>query len=220
MKKYPIKSDEKFKFTCKEDCTDCCKGPGVQLFPFDIYRLTRGLDINTKDLFEKNAEIVIKKGSKFPLAKLKSDEKTKECTFLKDGKCSVYEHRPMLCRSYPVGRGLRGGKWEYYLDKDKCPGIGEGEEFTPETWFKDESDKRMWLAFLSFLKAVDNKKILEVKAKNKQLSPYYAVFSQIMYNFDVDAINEFKKKYKLRDAKNKEEQMKFSLTMAKEFLLK
>ncbi len=32
------------------------------------------------------------------------------CFFLRDGRCSVYEHRPMGCRAYPVVFDLDGGR--------------------------------------------------------------------------------------------------------------
>ena len=58
------------------------------------------------------------------------------CVFLKDGGCSVYDYRPLQCRTYPF--------WGIHLvDRDRwsraaasCPGIGQGR-----LWSREEIDK-------------------------------------------------------------------------------
>jgi Fe-S-cluster containining protein len=45
------------------------------------------------------------------------------CYFLHDGRCSVYEHRPAGCRTYPFVLDVDGG---FVRDED-CPWRGEFE---------------------------------------------------------------------------------------------
>ncbi|MEM2637797.1 MAG: YkgJ family cysteine cluster protein [Candidatus Hadarchaeales archaeon] len=49
------------------------------------------------------------------------------CIFLKNGACTIYEHRPLVCRLYPffVRKTEKGIVFEIY---DDCPGIGLGQK--------------------------------------------------------------------------------------------
>jgi Fe-S-cluster containining protein len=49
------------------------------------------------------------------------------CTFLRDGKCSVYEFRPAQCRTFPFWPELVGDKDTWDRDVASfCPGAGQG----------------------------------------------------------------------------------------------
>jgi len=43
-----------------------------------------------------------------------------DCAFLEGGKCAVYGHRPLICRTYPMR--LESGELELY----ECDGLGTG----------------------------------------------------------------------------------------------
>lgn len=62
-------------FVCKEGCSDCC-GP-VPVTPWEAQRLGIAGQMVTP-----------------------FDPKTLKCGFLQDGKCSVYDRRPFLCRLF------------------------------------------------------------------------------------------------------------------------
>jgi Fe-S-cluster containining protein len=49
------------------------------------------------------------------------------CVFLKDGKCSVYQHRPAQCSTFPFWPELLRDKdtWEEDV-ASFCPGVGQG----------------------------------------------------------------------------------------------
>lgn len=49
------------------------------------------------------------------------------CVFLKNGSCSIYEVRPLVCVFYPFSMSQRDGGLRFELTKERCPGIGEGE---------------------------------------------------------------------------------------------
>ncbi|MEM2490670.1 MAG: YkgJ family cysteine cluster protein [Candidatus Bathyarchaeia archaeon] len=49
------------------------------------------------------------------------------CVFLKEGSCSIYDVRPLVCVFYPFSMSLRNGRLRFELTKERCPGIGEGE---------------------------------------------------------------------------------------------
>ncbi len=95
-------------------CANCCKGLSVVPKPSDIKRLSQGLGL---DFYEFKTKY-LKKDFEGDLA-----FRQRPCPFLKSDKCSVYEHRPDTCRSYPhleknhmVGRG-----WHIVENTRVCP---------------------------------------------------------------------------------------------------
>lgn len=57
----------------------------------------------------------------FPIYTLNTVTANDACIFLREGRCSVYEARPRVCRIYPltVGDGERGKDFEYFVCQDK-----------------------------------------------------------------------------------------------------
>jgi Fe-S-cluster containining protein len=93
------------------DCGNCegkCCPPRVVISLFDIARfIDNGLNEFVAGKFEGFVELFLSEDGKN--VKLHhphmspTDPDAKVCVFLdKDGKCSIYENRPFVCRSYPV----------------------------------------------------------------------------------------------------------------------
>jgi Fe-S-cluster containining protein len=106
--------DDTFSFDCKI-CGSCCKNRSdILLNPYDIYRLCKGLNIDTFELFTKYIDVFAGADSQLPLARVKfksvefSTLKYTVCPFLrkKDNlfKCTVHEFKPTVCGLYPLGR--------------------------------------------------------------------------------------------------------------------
>ena len=49
-----------------------------------------------------------------------------DCIFWEKGGCSVYESRPLQCRSFPFWSGCVASRAEWELHAKQCPGIGKG----------------------------------------------------------------------------------------------
>jgi len=78
-------------------CGNCCRSLNVYLVPNDVQRLSDGIDIPLSDIVERyidkpSAEIFGEWGT----------FKQQPCGFLNGKLCTVYEHRPETCRTYPV----------------------------------------------------------------------------------------------------------------------
>jgi hypothetical protein len=78
-------------------CGNCCRSLDVYLVPDDAQRLANGLhipldEIETRHIEHEDAQKVDEWG-KFRMS---------PCVFLQGKLCSVYEHRPETCRTYPV----------------------------------------------------------------------------------------------------------------------
>lgn len=102
-------------------CSSCCKGMGssVVLDPLDSYRLTTGLKLSFQELLIEHAELHVADGVILPSLKMSGKEES--CSFLNSqGRCSVHELRPGICRLFPLGRYYENGEFRYFLQKDEC----------------------------------------------------------------------------------------------------
>jgi Fe-S-cluster containining protein len=50
------------------------------------------------------------------------------CVFLRDGSCSIYEVRPLICCFYPFQLQNRGNDRYVFSYTEECPGIGKGPQ--------------------------------------------------------------------------------------------
>ena len=129
-----VSSNAKIPFRCQR-CAECCRHveDSLMLEPLDIYRLAKDLCEHgesyddTSEMLNKYAHsTVIDAG--FPIFQLNTVGEERACVFLKDGRCSVYEARPQVCRMYPFGvaPGTRGKDFNYYLCTEREHHFGAG----------------------------------------------------------------------------------------------
>ena len=65
---------------------------------------------------------------------LKNPEK--DCQFLEDSRCNVYEGRPTQCRTWPFWpENLNARTWNHEVS-NYCAGIGKGKLYSPEEILK------------------------------------------------------------------------------------
>lgn len=105
---------------CK-GCSDCCHdmGNSITLDPYDIFRLTTGLNKSFEELLDDKIELNVIDGIILP--NLKMNEKTLACGFLTDeGRCSIHPLRPGICRIFPLGRIYEDGGFKYFLQIHEC----------------------------------------------------------------------------------------------------
>ncbi|TVR69780.1 MAG: YkgJ family cysteine cluster protein [Spirochaetaceae bacterium] len=114
-----------WRFHCTQ-CSRCCRFEEgfVFLTPGDLKGLSRRLVREEAEVIEKFCRWVPMGGA----VQLSLREKNnRDCIFWTDGGCSVYEARPVQCRTYPFWRHIvdEEGGWE--REAATCPGIGVGE---------------------------------------------------------------------------------------------
>ncbi len=163
-----LAADDTMCFSCHKgvSCWNaCCHDTDITLTPFDILRLSRHLNIRPSEFLTKFAVPAIWDKAGLPVAKLRvSDEAgdRKPCVFLHDEDgCSVYEHRPVSCRYYPLGlaavkmKGHEEPEDFYFLVKEPhCKGHDEPKtqtvaEYRAEQgveWYDDQN--RGWIDIL------------------------------------------------------------------------
>lgn len=105
---------------CK-GCSACCQGMGesIVLDPYDVSRLTNGLNLSFEALLDDKIELNIFDGMILP--NLKMEGKKEVCAFLdEEGRCSIHSIRPGICRLFPLGRYYENGGFQYFLQTYEC----------------------------------------------------------------------------------------------------
>lgn len=105
---------------CKGNAT-CCHGMGksIILDPFDIYRLTTGLNLSFETLLVDKIELNVVDGVILP--NLKMTDAFDSCSFLnQEGRCSIHTSRPGICRIFPLGRFYDKYDFKYFLQVQEC----------------------------------------------------------------------------------------------------
>ena len=116
-------ANDMVKLGCNDcrGCHSCCEGmeDTIVLDPYDIYRLTRNLDLDFQILMQERIALHVEEGLILP--HLAMSELTGACCFLnEEGRCSIHAHRPGICRLFPLGRIYENGGFSYFLQVNEC----------------------------------------------------------------------------------------------------
>jgi hypothetical protein len=96
-------------------------GKSIVLDPLDIHRLVVHLNMPFEGLLGDKVELNIVDGVILPNLKMSADNNN-SCTFLDtNGRCSIHEHRPGICRIFPLGRVYENNDFYYILQVNECP---------------------------------------------------------------------------------------------------
>ena len=105
-----------------EGCSECCRGMGssIILDPMDVWRLQKGIKKGFQALLEEG-EIELNMADGMILPNLKMDAEREACPFLDgQGRCSVHDCRPGLCRLFPLGRYYEENGFRYFIQIHEC----------------------------------------------------------------------------------------------------
>lgn len=111
------------KLGCQEceGCSACCRGMGssIILDPFDVFRMEKRLQKSFEELLQENFELNVVDGIILPNLKLAGEAEV--CTFLnEEGRCSIHDSRPGICRLFPLGRYYENHDYKYFLQVNEC----------------------------------------------------------------------------------------------------
>jgi Fe-S-cluster containining protein len=145
----PITPKDTFRFRCHSELTcfnQCCRNLNLFLYPYDVLRLRKCLNLTSDQLLDTHVDVVLREGNHFPDVLLKmADNESKTCPFLSDAGCRVYPDRPDTCRTFPVEHGMRfknqPGTSEivsFFRPPDFCQGQHEEKAWTLEGWADDQ----------------------------------------------------------------------------------
>ncbi len=126
-------------FECRR-CSNCCRlTPGfVFLTVSDLKNLMKATGLSRADFSSAYCRLVNINGFK----RVSLIEKNNyDCIFWANGGCTVYEHRPFQCRSFPFWRSKLSSAAAWEECKESCPGVGLGRihsEDIIEGWLKKQ----------------------------------------------------------------------------------
>ena len=118
------------RFGCTR-CSRCCRHDSGYVFlsERDLDALTKRFKTNRKAFIRQYCTWVhLGFGKQLSL----TERENKDCVFWKDGGCSVYEDRPLQCRTYPFWRHILEDEDGWKREGSECPGIGVGRIHTHE----------------------------------------------------------------------------------------
>lgn len=101
-------------------CSSCCRGMGqsIVLDPYDIYHLQVVTGQTFGQLMQEKLELHVEDGLILPSIRMQDLDL---CGFLdRDGRCGIHDHRPGLCRLFPLGRNYDESGLQYFLLEDAC----------------------------------------------------------------------------------------------------
>ncbi len=188
-------------------CHACCCGTGdtLSLDPYDIYRLECGLKTNFNGLLANHLALQVADGVIMPFLRTDRELTVKcgdscvneqdACTFLSsEGRCTVHEWRPSICRLFPLGRIYEGEGHRYLLMENECH-KERGAKIMIKKWLdtpdfaKYETYINDWHSLLSEI--TDNIRSLtteELKARNTVI---LKLFYFTDYNVSKDFYSQF-----------------------------
>lgn len=92
----------------------------ISIFPDDIRRIMKGTGMKWDDAAQPDIYSCLSDGDKiWAIGWLLRRNDAGECVFYRDGACTIYEFRPMICRCYPFFMGGHG------IDIMHCDGLGK-----------------------------------------------------------------------------------------------
>ncbi|MDJ0973801.1 MAG: YkgJ family cysteine cluster protein [Planctomycetota bacterium] len=108
-------------------CGQCCTGePGhVWVDTDEIRRLARARGLSVAQ-FKKR--FVRRVGRRLSLR----EKQNGDCVMLENGRCSVYDAKPLRCTTYPFWNPVLRDADEWEENAARCEGIGQGDHYTLE----------------------------------------------------------------------------------------
>lgn len=152
----PVRPKDWVCFSCRR-CAGCCRDLEGQLMlePLDAYNLARllrerGEAASIDDVYARYAHADLLEDC-LPIYLMNTAGPKHTCVFLKDGRCSVYEGRPHVCRIYPfsVRPGQRGRTFEYFRCVDQHAAHFSGGRVLVKDWLHENfsrESREFWAA--------------------------------------------------------------------------
>jgi len=199
----PITPEGIFSFACHPGVScfnKCCHEIDVILTPVDILKMKTALNIRSDEFLKKYTTLQTLKGTGIPLVKLLMRENSNgACIFLDGSKgCSIYQNRPQVCRSYPLGLGTLDPRHEklqtegqspearFMIQEDMCKGHLEPKTWTLKKWMEDQGTVAMEEGNKPWMEIVAKLKAMKINDKqNHEISLF------IMSSYDLDTFRKF-----------------------------
>lgn len=134
-----LEIEDSFDFGCGKDleCFNrCCSDINLFLTPYDILRIKRRLRIPSYEFLKIYTIPLFPEEIGHPIILMRMlADGSKDCPFVGDEGCMIYEDRPWSCRSFPLepSAGASPSGFEI-VKRDFCMGFGRGRRHTVKKW--------------------------------------------------------------------------------------
>jgi len=119
------------RFECTR-CSRCCRHTSGYVFlsSADLERLKSAKRMGRVDFLRTYCRRI-----SFGVAQRVSlrEKKNLDCVLWEDGGCSVYESRPLQCRSFPFWSACVSSLEQWEIHAEQCPGMGKGTLHSRQT---------------------------------------------------------------------------------------
>jgi Fe-S-cluster containining protein len=134
-----LHNNDLFSFSCHKELTcfnRCCSDINLFLTPYDILRVKRRLKIPSYEFLKTYAFPLFPEEVGHPLILMKMvPDETRNCPFVSDEGCMIYDDRPWSCRSFPLEPVSEGSDPEFELVKrDFCLGFTSNKNHSVKKW--------------------------------------------------------------------------------------
>jgi Fe-S-cluster containining protein len=130
---------DSFDFSCGRhlECFNkCCRDINLFLTPYDILRIRRRLKISSQEFLRTYALPLFPPEVGHPVILMRMlPDKEKNCPFVGDEGCMIYDDRPWSCRSFPL-EPVAGSVPPVFeiVKRDFCMGFGKGRLQPVKKW--------------------------------------------------------------------------------------
>lgn len=190
----PVRPKDWVNFYCRL-CGNCCRDLEGQLMPeiLDIFRLARLLRERgeagcIEDVYDLYTHEAMLEGC-YPVFMMNTVGPDNACVFLKDGRCSIYEARPRVCRLYPFNAfpGQRGKAFEFYQSMDQHSSHYAEGKVLVKGWmyqnFKREDREFLTMEHPTLLKLG---RLLRALSPEQLKENLFQIVYYRYYNYDLD----------------------------------
>ena len=133
---------EGLHFECQR-CSACCRyEPGFVFLSYnDLDRLQQATGLSRTEFVQRYCRGVYINGA-YRLSLIEKDNY--DCIFWTESGCSVYEHRPLQCRSYPFWPDILHSRESWNSLYTSCKGVNQGKLHSFEEiqkWLKKREEE-------------------------------------------------------------------------------
>ena len=181
-------------FRCRL-CGNCCRNLRGNLMPeqIDAYRLARFLRERgeveyMEDFYTRYTYPDMLEGF-FPVFLINTVDPDDSCVFLKDGRCSVYEARPRVCRLYPFTAfpGQRGKAFHFFQCMDNNSAHSSDGKILVKDWMYQNfsrEDREFLTAESDTL--IELGRLLKAMSTDGRKENLFQILYYRYYNYDLD----------------------------------
>ena len=190
--KGPLKTEDSFQFECRKGIrcfNQCCADVNIVLTPYDMLRMKNSIGTTSGEFLEKYTNIIKSERSIFPIVVLKmKDDERKQCFFVSEEGCRVYEDRPWACRMFPLDRGASDGDEPTFslITKQECLGFEQEKSWRVEDWIVDQGVSFYEKYETLYQDITDHERVKDLDVTNPDISSML-----LMALYDLDKFRKF-----------------------------